>query len=164
MIQKGCLPGLFTSSDSSWERLLAATEIFIGYQPFKDEVDPQMVPSLRDQIREKEYFIITSDKRTDPILVAEDLTRTYDQKNVALLIPGQAFDEYGTRHGRGGGWYDRFLSRVPRSWVRIGVTDTVHFSFEPLVRRAWDEPMDWVVVQAGSMWQVKRTSRDAGES
>lgn len=59
-----------------------------------------------------------------------------------LLIPGTKFDEAGTRHGRGGGWYDQFLAIAPTSWVRIGVVGEGQWSDTKLIRQTWDQPMD----------------------
>ena len=77
---------------------------------------------------------------------------------VALLIPGTAFDEHGTRHGRGYGWYDRFLSSVPREWVRIGVAPLGTFSTTVLTREKWDEPMDWILAETASGFEYYRTN------
>lgn len=68
-----------------------------------------------------------------------------DRKTI-ILLPGRRFDARGTRHGQGGGWYDRILSSVPKEWTRIGFCFERQFSKDPLPREAWDQAMDLVVV------------------
>lgn len=59
-----------------------------------------------------------------------------------ILVPGIAFDGKGRRLGRGGGYYDRFLSRVPARIPRIGLC----FKFQ-VVDRLPHEPHDQTVSQ-----------------
>lgn len=44
-----------------------------------------------------------------------------DFSSVMLLVPGRAFDRRGHRIGRGGGYYDTFLSSLPPVLISIGV-------------------------------------------
>lgn len=50
------------------------------------------------------------------------IKKTVDLKNLDLvIIPGLAFDKKGSRLGRGKGYYDRFLSKLPRHSVTVGL-------------------------------------------
>ncbi|MBX9792941.1 MAG: hypothetical protein K2Y02_01440, partial [Burkholderiaceae bacterium] len=63
----------------------------------------------------------------------------------------------GTRHGKGGGWYDRFLSKTPAKWLRIGVLNETRLSATLLTRESWDEPMDFLALQTEVGWHYIET-------
>ena len=54
-----------------------------------------------------------------------------------VLVPGVAFDRQGRRLGRGQGYFDRFLGRVPPAVPRIGLG----FRFQVIKEIPW-EPHD----------------------
>jgi len=65
-----------------------------------------------------------------------------------VLVPGLAFDPFGGRVGQGGGHYDRFLSKLPRAALRVGVG----FACQVLPRvptDAWDEALDVIITDVG---------------
>lgn len=120
-------------------------ENVISYVPFGEEPDPSPFFS-------SPRIIISKDRYEDPIKKAEDVTAFLEQsRDVCVLVPGKQFDVAGTRHGRGGGWYDRFLSHIPKAWVRIGIASKKQFSKTALKREAWDEPVHWVCIVDGGM-------------
>ena len=61
------------------------------------------------------------------------------QLSIVIVVPGMAFDRQGHRLGRGKGYYDRFLSRIPNIY-KIGVC----FSFQ-LIDNVPSEPTDILV-------------------
>ena len=70
----------------------------------------------------------------------------YQQIDVAI-VPGMAFDHHGHRLGRGKGYYDRFLSRVPNIY-KIGLC----FGFQLVEEVPTDEndiQMDLVLSGSG---------------
>lgn len=64
-----------------------------------------------------------------------------------IIIPLLGFNEDGYRLGRGGGWYDRFLTTQPRA-LKIGVgyeNTLVEFNLEP-----HDVRMDIIITEKNS--------------
>jgi 5-formyltetrahydrofolate cyclo-ligase len=73
----------------------------------------------------------------------DSLSRTTN--DVLFIVPGLAFDPRGVRLGRGGGWYDRALSRY-RDGIRVGLA--YDFQVVPhLPEAAWDIRMHAVVTE-----------------
>ncbi len=62
----------------------------------------------------------------------------------AVVVPGVAFDRSGNRMGRGAGYYDRILSRVPQAKKIALAYDFQLVDAVPV--EAHDIPMDWVIV------------------
>ena len=62
----------------------------------------------------------------------------------AVIVPGLAFDKAKNRLGRGAGYYDRFLSELPKSVVKIGIA----FDFQVvdcLPTEEHDVPLDYII-------------------
>ena len=136
-------------------RLLAAFETGVSYQPLQDEAAlPHTFANGLPPV-----YAVPAQADADPEAIARDAREAVRGRHACVLVPGQRFDRYGTRHGRGGGWYDRFLASIPPDWVRIGCATPAQLSDAPLARAAWDEPVDWVcVVDAGAVIALHETS------
>jgi 5-formyltetrahydrofolate cyclo-ligase len=135
--------------------ILLKCNILITYKPLYDEVDFTTIPFYRNLFREIIY--LPNDKNFDPFLLADSCIKNCKDKDVCILVPGKSFDIYGTRHGRGGGWYDRFLSKIPKTWFRIGIIDKSKFSRLKIKREIWDEPVDFIIVKNNIFWKVYET-------
>lgn len=125
------------------DKLLANGRVYIAYAPQGAEAP------FRDFLRvpaSAVVYEIAPRASLDPAEEAEKSRVAVANRSAAVLIPGRAFDATGTRHGKGGGWYDRYLAQVPARWLRIGFCFERQFSAETLPREAWDEVMDWLVV------------------
>lgn len=140
--------------ENKLKEILSAYKATVIFEPLSSEVDYSDSP-LPVHIFKK-TFKLPSDKNSDPFVFAAECIEKFKEEKVCVLVPGQAFDIYGTRHGRGLGWYDRFLSRTPKNWLRIGVTDSSKFSKEKLDKKPWDEQMNWILVKdsEGSLWKI----------
>jgi 5-formyltetrahydrofolate cyclo-ligase len=75
----------------------------------------------------------------------ENCKQTVGFKSIDLVVvPGIAFSQDGQRLGRGGGYFDRFLSRLDKKTFRVGLA----FDFQ-IVKNipslSHDEPVDLVI-------------------
>jgi 5-formyltetrahydrofolate cyclo-ligase len=62
------------------------------------------------------------------------------------LVPLVAWDEQGTRLGRGGGFYDRVFAGATADIVRVGLA--YEFQYWPdLPRDPWDVPLEYVITE-----------------
>lgn len=78
-----------------------------------------------------------------------------------LLVPGLAFDAKCNRLGRGGGYYDRTLSKLIKNnpnVIKIGIARDQQIASESLPIEPFDIPMDWVLTEARCFQRAKDTS------
>ena len=80
-----------------------------------------------------------------------------DEIDIALL-PGLAFDLYGTRLGRGAGYYDRLLARpAPRRPYLLGIAHECQRCVR-IPAESWDVPLDGVLTPRGLQeFRARRT-------
>lgn len=140
------------------QKIIAPYNTFITYVPLRTEVPFREYLTIPHGAR---CFEIPPRASLDPYTEAKKAITYVQDAPAAILIPGRAFDAHGTRHGQGGGWYDRFLSHIPRSWLRIGMCYERQFSSSSLPKNPWDQEMDVVCVVNGNTLSVydTRTSR-----
>lgn len=65
-----------------------------------------------------------------------------------VLVPGLAFDLFGHRLGRGMGYYDELLSRIPAQAVRIGVVPS-DLVADRLPTEDHDRGVHWLAAEDG---------------
>jgi len=71
--------------------------------------------------------------------------RTNPEDIDSIILPGSVFDERGGRFGYGGGYYDRFVSSIPRAF-RVGLAfDLQIVKKAPL--QSHDEILDLVITE-----------------
>jgi 5-formyltetrahydrofolate cyclo-ligase len=140
--------------------LLAPYQAFITYQPLRSEANFSFIT-----FPEHSFTIeIPARASLDPLREAAKVGGLIGKLDTAILIPGRRFDASGTRHGQGGGWYDRFLANVPREWLRIGFCFSDQLSLTPLKRESWDQAMDYVVAIDRETTAVTVYSSEGGTS
>jgi 5-formyltetrahydrofolate cyclo-ligase len=106
------------------------------YRSLSDEVCTKLLTYDAYHISNKDIFFPATDVQYNPIDI--DL----------VIVPGRSFDTNCNRKGRGGGYYDRFLSLLSvckRSYY-IGLAYDSQVK-EHMVSNAWDVPVDMVVTE-----------------
>jgi 5-formyltetrahydrofolate cyclo-ligase len=139
-------------------KLLLSYTSGISYKPTKIEVSPlEIFPETSASIVYTIQPVATLNPAEE---VRNAQLKTIDTPTF-IFIPGTRFDATGTRHGKGAGWYDRFLSMAPKEWLRIGLCYPYQFSQGPLLRQSWDEPMDFICVVNEDSREFKYTETHA---
>jgi 5-formyltetrahydrofolate cyclo-ligase len=70
-----------------------------------------------------------------------------------ILVPGLAFDIHGNRIGFGAGHYDRLLSKIPTSCIRIGIAFREQIVTK-LPSDTFDQKMDYLLNEDGLISSV----------
>ncbi len=71
-----------------------------------------------------------------------------------VIVPGVAFTRQGQRLGRGGGYYDRFLSRLGQHTVSVGLAFEMQI-VEQIPTNEKDMPVDYIITEEGII-QIKQ--------
>jgi 5-formyltetrahydrofolate cyclo-ligase len=139
--------------------VLESCGAIITYVPLRTEVPFQDHFAI---LEGTQLYEIAPRAALDPFVEAEKAMAIAGVRKTCVLMPGRRFDATGTRFGQGGGWYDRFLSKVPKEWVRIGFCFARQFSPTPLKREEWDQVMDYVCVveESGELTVYETKGRD----
>ena len=136
------------------------------YADFDGEVETRLILEEALAGRKKVFVPVVTDRARRHMVVAQikdleaDLAHkgpygiphplALSSREIALktldliLLPGVAFVRQGKQLGRGGGYFDRFLSRVPSGVPRVGLA----FRFqkvERLPREEHDQPVQRVI-------------------
>ena len=80
-----------------------------------------------------------------------------------VFVPGVAFDRNGLRLGRGGGFYDRFLSQAPPALPRLGLMFADQF-LPHLHGEAHDQKLPAVITEAGVTSFASAVTGDSARS
>ncbi len=126
------------------------------YYPIHNEVD--LRPLLAKYAGEKTFLMPVTHRHSMEVRpydgedmlrkgrfgIPEPQTPTYRGPIDLIFVPGVVFDNHCHRIGRGGGYYDKFLSKHLRS-KKIGVCYTFQLKKHTIPHRWGDRKMDRVV-------------------
>lgn len=126
------------------------------YYPIHNEVD--LRPLLAKYAGQKTFLMPVTHRRSMEVRpydgedmlrkgrfgIPEPQTPTYRGPIDLIFVPGVVFDHHCHRIGRGGGYYDKFLSTHLRS-LKIGVCYTFQLKKHTIPHRWGDHKMDRVV-------------------
>ena len=84
--------------------------------------------------------------------------------DLVVFVPGVLFDRRGNRLGRGGGWYDRALSKLRSHGVFVGLAYEFQV-VDSLAVESWDQRLHFIITEknvidcGNQLNESKRTSR-----
>jgi 5-formyltetrahydrofolate cyclo-ligase len=84
--------------------------------PIVEQIQRKLIPTLissMEDVHEGTYGITEPHFDPDKALALKDLDM--------VIVPGLAFDKQNHRLGRGKGYYDRFLSTLPKTVTTVGL-------------------------------------------
>lgn len=82
-------------------------------EPSRKEIHPKTINNLEEDLEEGPYNILQP---------KDNQTQDLDVNDIDLVVvPGVAFDKSNHRLGRGGGYYDRFLTTLPGCAKTVGL-------------------------------------------
>jgi len=113
------------------------------FNSLKDEPDTQYILNHIKK-SSRDYYTPTAFPEDNP-------------KTDIVLVPGTKFDRHMNRKGRGGGYYDRFLSGA--SGIKIGIAYYSQLYSKLTAINDWDVKMDYIITERGLLQK-----RDANES
>jgi 5-formyltetrahydrofolate cyclo-ligase len=69
-----------------------------------------------------------------------------ESDNLIVFVPGVLFDRCGNRLGRGGGWYDRVLSKLGSHGVFVGLAYEFQV-VDGLAAESWDQRVHFIITE-----------------
>ncbi len=101
------------------------------------EMETRTVTNINHGLEKSSYGIL------EP---TENNELTDIEKIDLILVPGIAFDKAGNRMGHGNGYYDRFLSRCPKSTLFIGISYSFQV-FDAIPSYQYDVKMHKIITE-----------------
>lgn len=114
----------------------------------KDIVVPITIP----ETKELKLSLVKDFKELEPgyyniLTPKEEYIRYIDPELVDLIIvPGVVFDRDGYRIGYGGGYYDRFLSKIDKNVPKIAIAFDLQV-IDKVPREYYDIPVDYIFTE-----------------
>lgn len=87
--------------------------------------------------------------------IPEPTTLPYDGKIDLTIVPGVAFDAKGNRLGRGGGYYDRYITTTKSHSLLVGVGYDFQI-IDKVPTNILDKHMDYVIAPTKGIIKIKR--------
>ncbi len=131
--------------------------IVAGFRSIKDEPHLVFVDSIDwvfPKVTGKEIRFYKANTKNEQdwtigsfgIVEPKDSCERVENSHIEMVLaPGMAFDIYGGRLGRGGGFYDRFFSEY--EGIKVGVCQHKNLVRKNLKIDAWDKEVDFVLTE-----------------